>query len=93
MDGWHDDDGDTLFIDGKWLPADDGRTFDVTDPSNGRVIGRAADAGAAETDRAIAAAEAAFGSLEPDHRLPAGRGALDRPPPDDRARRGARRAS
>ena len=54
-------DGDTLFIDGKWLPADDGRTFDVTDPSNGTVIGRAADAGAAETDRAIAAAEAAFG--------------------------------
>lgn len=54
-------DGDTLFIDGKWLPADDGRTFDVTDPSNGAVIGRAADAGAAETDRAIAAAEAAFG--------------------------------
>ncbi|WP_409333000.1 NAD-dependent succinate-semialdehyde dehydrogenase [Trujillonella humicola] len=54
-------DGDTLFIDGKWLPADDGRTFDVTDPSNGTVIGRAADAGAAETDRAIAAAEAASG--------------------------------
>jgi succinate-semialdehyde dehydrogenase / glutarate-semialdehyde dehydrogenase len=53
-------DGDTLFIDGKWLPADDGRSFDVTDPSNGAVIGRAADAGAAETDRAIAAAEAAF---------------------------------
>ncbi|MGY1772466.1 NAD-dependent succinate-semialdehyde dehydrogenase [Blastococcus sp. SYSU D00813] len=54
-------DGDTLFIDGKWLPADDGRTFDVTDPATGAVIGRAADAGAAETDRAIAAAEAAFG--------------------------------
>jgi succinate-semialdehyde dehydrogenase/glutarate-semialdehyde dehydrogenase len=58
--GGMSNDGDTLFIDGKWLPADDGRTFDVTDPSNGRVIGRAADAGAAETDRAIAAAEAAF---------------------------------
>ena len=55
------DDGETLFIDGKWLPADDGRTFEVTDPSNGQVIGRAADAGAAEADRAIAAADAAFG--------------------------------
>ncbi len=54
-------DGGTLFIDGKWLPADDGRTFEVTDPSNGQVIGTAADAGAAEADRAIAAAEAAFG--------------------------------
>jgi succinate-semialdehyde dehydrogenase/glutarate-semialdehyde dehydrogenase len=55
-------DGDTLFIDGKWQAADDGAVFDVTDPSNGRVIGRAADAGAAETDRAIAAAEEAFAS-------------------------------
>ena len=60
MDGVMDYDSDTLFIDGKWLPADDGRTFEVTDPSSGRIIGRAADAGAAETDRAIAAAEAAL---------------------------------
>ncbi|GGV28794.1 NAD-dependent succinate-semialdehyde dehydrogenase [Actinomadura cremea] len=54
-------DGDTLFIDGKWHPADDGRTFAVTDPATGALVGRAADAGAAETDRAIAAAEEAFG--------------------------------
>jgi succinate-semialdehyde dehydrogenase/glutarate-semialdehyde dehydrogenase len=54
------DDGSTLFIDGKWASADDGRTFPVTDPSRGAVIGRAADAGAAETERAIAAAAAAF---------------------------------
>ncbi|MFD0661514.1 aldehyde dehydrogenase family protein [Thermocatellispora tengchongensis] len=53
-------DGSTLFIDGKWTGADDGRTFEVTDPSTGAVIGRAADAAGAETDRAIAAAEAAF---------------------------------
>ncbi|MEV0972401.1 NAD-dependent succinate-semialdehyde dehydrogenase [Microtetraspora glauca] len=55
-------DGDTLFIDGKWQPADDGRTFDVTDPSTGELIGQASDAGAAETDRAIAAAKEAFAS-------------------------------
>jgi succinate-semialdehyde dehydrogenase/glutarate-semialdehyde dehydrogenase len=55
------DDGSTLFIDGKWVAADDGRTFPVTDPSSGAVIGHAADAGRAETERAIAAAEAAFG--------------------------------
>jgi succinate-semialdehyde dehydrogenase/glutarate-semialdehyde dehydrogenase len=60
MDCMTEDEPETLFIDGKWLPADDGRTFDVTDPSSGEVIGRAADAGAAETDRAIAAAEAAL---------------------------------
>ena len=52
--------GDSLFIDGKWLAADDGRVFEVTDPSSGAVVGHAADAGAAETDRAIGAAEAAL---------------------------------
>ena len=55
-------DGSTLFIDGKWVAADDGRTFPVTDPSSGAVIGHAADAGRAETERAIAAAGTAFGS-------------------------------
>lgn len=46
----------TLFIDGKWEAADDGATFDVTDPATGEIIGQASDAGRAETDRAIAAA-------------------------------------
>lgn len=55
-------DGDTLFIDGKWQGADDGATFDVTDPATGDIVGTAADAGAAETDRALAAATAAFPS-------------------------------
>lgn len=54
--------GETLFIDGKWQGADDGRTFDVTDPATGKVVGAAADAGVAETDRAIAAAAEAFES-------------------------------
>lgn len=53
-------DEETLFIDGKWQAADDGSTFEVTDPATGEVIGRAADAGAAETDRAIEAAQDAF---------------------------------
>jgi succinate-semialdehyde dehydrogenase/glutarate-semialdehyde dehydrogenase len=55
-------DPDTLFVDGKWLPADDGGTFEVTDPATGAPIGRAADAGPAETARAITAAAAAFPS-------------------------------
>lgn len=55
-------DGDTLFIDGKWRAADDGCRFDVTDPATGEVVGTAADAGAAETDRAVAAAHQAFGT-------------------------------
>lgn len=52
--------GATLFIDGKWEAANDGRTFDVTDPATGKTIGRASDAGRAETDRAIAAASDAW---------------------------------
>jgi succinate-semialdehyde dehydrogenase / glutarate-semialdehyde dehydrogenase len=55
-------DGETLLIDGKWQPADGGRTFAVTDPSSGALIGVAADAGADETDRAISAAAGAFAS-------------------------------
>jgi succinate-semialdehyde dehydrogenase / glutarate-semialdehyde dehydrogenase len=50
----------TLFIDGSWSMADGGRTFPVTDPSTGKIIGEVADAGAAETRRAVAAAAAAF---------------------------------
>ncbi len=49
-----------LFIDGTWQPARGGRTFDVTNPATGEVIGQAADGGADETDDAIAAADAAF---------------------------------
>lgn len=53
-------DGDTLFIDGKWHAAGDGRTFDVTNPATGDIIGTVADGGPDETDRAIAAAHEAF---------------------------------
>jgi len=47
------------YIDGNWVAADSGATFDVTDPATGEVIARVADLGAAETERAIVAAEAA----------------------------------
>ena len=48
------------YIDGQWLAADDGRRFDVLDPASGAVLGSVPDMGAAETRRAIAAAEAAW---------------------------------
>lgn len=54
--------GDTILIDGKWQAADDGTTFETTDPATGEVIGSASEGGAAEADRAIAAAAAAFPS-------------------------------
>ncbi|MBF0332862.1 MAG: NAD-dependent succinate-semialdehyde dehydrogenase [Alphaproteobacteria bacterium] len=48
------------FIDGAWVGADDGRTFAVVDPADGRVLGEVPEMGAAETRRAIDAAQAAF---------------------------------
>jgi succinate-semialdehyde dehydrogenase/glutarate-semialdehyde dehydrogenase len=48
------------FVGGAWIAADSGETIDVTNPATGEVIGTVPNAGAAETDRAIAAAQAAF---------------------------------
>ncbi len=48
------------YIDGHWTPPDSGRRFDVADPASGETIAAVADMGAAETSRAIAAAEAAL---------------------------------
>lgn len=50
------------YINGEWVNADDGGTLDVTNPSSGSVIGTVPKLGAAETARAIDAAEAAFQS-------------------------------
>jgi succinate-semialdehyde dehydrogenase/glutarate-semialdehyde dehydrogenase len=49
-----------LFIDGQWLDADDGGTRAVTNPATGGQIGTVPYAGAAETRRAIDAANRAF---------------------------------
>ncbi len=46
------------YINGEWVDGD--RTFEVTNPATGEVIGSVADGGAAETEAAIAAADAAF---------------------------------
>ena len=61
------------FIDGRWVDADDGATFDVRDPATGAVLAAVPRMGAAETRRAIEAAHRA---------LPAWRAMLAR----DRAR-------
>ncbi|MFI5878904.1 aldehyde dehydrogenase family protein [Streptomyces sp. NPDC051554] len=53
-----------LLLDGKQVPASDGRTFTVLDPSNGTVITQVALAGAADVDHAVAAARAAFTAPE-----------------------------
>jgi len=47
------------YVAGQWIDADDGSTFDVTNPARGDVICSVPDLGRAETARAIAAAETA----------------------------------
>lgn len=48
------------FIDGIWCDADSGGTITVTDPGTGAVLGSVPNMGAAETARAIDAAQAAL---------------------------------
>ena len=48
------------FVAGEWIDADDGATFEVTNPARGDVIARVADLGRPEVARAIDAAAAAM---------------------------------
>jgi len=48
------------YVDGTWISADASRTFPVHNPASGELLGSVPDLGAAETRRAIAAAEAAL---------------------------------
>jgi succinate-semialdehyde dehydrogenase/glutarate-semialdehyde dehydrogenase len=48
------------YVDGAWVGADGGGTVDVEDPATGRKIGTVPDMGAAETRRAIEAANRAW---------------------------------
>ena len=48
------------YINGQWVDADDGEVIQVANPSNHKVIGTVPKLGAAETKRAIDAAESAY---------------------------------
>jgi succinate-semialdehyde dehydrogenase/glutarate-semialdehyde dehydrogenase len=48
------------YIDGQWVNADSGKTIDVTNPATGEVLATIPNMGAAETKRAIEAANAAW---------------------------------
>src|SRR3546814_7532823 len=48
------------YIDGRWADADSGAVIEVTNPATGEVLGTIPKMGAAETRRAIAAAEKAW---------------------------------
>ncbi len=48
------------FIDGRYVDAADGATFDCISPIDGRVLGQVAAGGATDIDRAVAAARRSF---------------------------------
>lgn len=48
------------YINGQWVNADDGKTFDVQNPATGEVITQVASMGTNETRRAIESAETAW---------------------------------
>src|SRR2546430_5856886 len=51
-----------LLIDGKWLPAASGMTFEVKNPATGATIARTAEGDKADIDAAVRAARRAFES-------------------------------
>ena len=48
------------YINGKWVDADSGKTIEVNNPATGEILGTVPSLGAAETRRAIEAANAAW---------------------------------
>jgi succinate-semialdehyde dehydrogenase / glutarate-semialdehyde dehydrogenase len=48
------------YINGKWMDAVSKKTLNVTNPANGTLVAKVADCGAAETQAALVAAEAAL---------------------------------
>ena len=51
---------DRAYVDGAWVEADSRKRFDVDNPAEGTILGSVPDMGAAETKRAIDAANAAL---------------------------------
>lgn len=49
-----------LLINGQWVPAQSGRTFDVFNPASAEVIAQVAEGEAADIDAAVRAARAAL---------------------------------
>ncbi len=65
-----------MLIDGKWVQAESGKTFDVIDPSTTDVIGQAAEGDKADVDKAVKAARKAFESGPWPNMAPHDRGKL-----------------
>jgi len=62
-----------LLIDGKWHPAESGKTFETYNPATGEVLAKVAEGGKADIDKAVKAARRAFETgpwrkMSPAHR-------------------------
>jgi gamma-glutamyl-gamma-aminobutyraldehyde dehydrogenase/4-guanidinobutyraldehyde dehydrogenase/NAD-dependent aldehyde dehydrogenase len=65
IDTWKDQAGKLsfrshAFIDGKYVPAASGKTFDNVNPANGKTLAKIAECDKEDVDRAVKAARAAF---------------------------------
>src|SRR5260370_38167503 len=49
-----------MLIDGEWVPARSGKTFEVRNPATDAVLARVPEAAAEDVDRAVKAARRAF---------------------------------
>ena len=54
------DESKRMFINGQWVLAEGGATFDVINPADQSLVARVSDGGAPEVERAVAAAASAF---------------------------------
>ena len=63
-----------MFIDGQWLDASDGKTFESINPSSGEAWAEIPEATAADVDLAVKAAHRAFSEGEWANALPTARG-------------------
>lgn len=64
------------FVDGQYVSAADGRTFECISPLDGRVLAHVASCGEADADAAVASAKRAFESGEWSRMAPASRKAV-----------------
>ncbi|WP_423821090.1 aldehyde dehydrogenase family protein [Salinisphaera sp. SPP-AMP-43] len=65
-----------ILIDGRWVAAESGETFDVYNPATDEVIARAQSAAKADVDKAVAAARKAFDDGPWTRMSPAERGRI-----------------
>src|SRR5579862_9683711 len=65
-----------LLIDGKWVNASSGKTFETYNPATGETIAHVAEADKADVDKAVQAARRAFDSGGWPQTPPAQRGRL-----------------